>query len=72
MEHAKKHGTPEEKKAAQERVDKAHAAHTKAHEEAENAGKGVLLLDGQLIENLHVEESHRIVGLADRIAEIAG
>ena len=43
-----------------------------AHEEAENAGKGVVLLDGQLIENLHVEEAHRIVGLADRIAEMAG
>ena len=43
-----------------------------AHEEAANAGKGVVLLDGQLIENLHVEEAHRIVGLADRIAEMAG
>ncbi len=43
-----------------------------AHEEAENAGKGVVLLDGQLIENLHVEEAHRIVGLADRIAEMSG
>ena len=43
-----------------------------AHEEAENAGKGVVLLDGQLIENLHVEEAHRIVGLADQIAEMAG
>ena len=43
-----------------------------AHEEAENAGKGVVLLDGQLIENLHVEEAHRIVGLADRIAKMSG
>ena len=43
-----------------------------AHEEAENAGKGVVLLDGQLIENLHVEEAHRIVGLTDRIAEMSG
>ena len=43
-----------------------------AHEEAENAGKGVVLLDGQLIENLHFEEAHRIVGLADRIAEMSG
>ena len=43
-----------------------------AHEEAENAGKGVVLLDGQLIENLHVEEARRIVGLADRIAEMSG
>ena len=43
-----------------------------AHEEAANAGKGVVLLDGQLIENLHVEEANRIVGLADRIAEMAG
>ena len=43
-----------------------------AHEEAENAGKGVVLLDDQLIENLHVEEAHRIVGLAGRIAEMSG
>jgi hypothetical protein len=31
----------------------------------------VVLLDGQLVENLHVEEAQRIVGLADMIADLA-
>ena len=35
-----------------------------AHAEAERAGRGVVLLDGRLIENLHVEEAHRISTLA--------
>jgi citrate lyase subunit beta/citryl-CoA lyase len=42
------------------------------HEEAEKSGKGVVLLDGQLIENLHVEEARRICTLADRIADMTG
>ena len=42
------------------------------HEEAAREGQGVVLLDGQLIENLHVEEARRVVGLADMIAELAG
>ena len=42
------------------------------HEEAAHEGQGVVLLDGQLIENLHVEEARRVVGLADMIAELAG
>ena len=42
------------------------------HEEAAREGPGVVLLDGQLIENLHVEEARRIVGLADMIAELGG
>jgi citrate lyase subunit beta / citryl-CoA lyase len=40
-----------------------------AHAEAVAAGKGLLLVDGKLIENLHVAEAHRIVALADQIAE---
>jgi citrate lyase subunit beta / citryl-CoA lyase len=43
-----------------------------AHEEAAREGQGVVLLDGQLIENLHVEEARRVVGLADMIAELDG
>jgi len=39
-----------------------------AHGEAVAAGKGVVLLDGKLIENLHVEQARRVVGLADAIA----
>ncbi len=43
-----------------------------AHDAAERQGQGVVLLDGQLIENLHVEEARRIVGLADMIAALEG
>ena len=39
-----------------------------AHADAVAAGKGVVLLDGALIENLHVEAARRMVGLADLIA----
>ena len=39
-----------------------------AHAEAEKAGKGVLLIDGKLIENLHVEQAKRLVAMADAIA----
>ena len=39
-----------------------------AHAEAEKAGKGVLLIDGKLIENLHVEQAKRLVAMADTIA----
>jgi citrate lyase subunit beta/citryl-CoA lyase len=41
-----------------------------AHAEAEAAGKGVVLVDGKLIENLHVEDARRTVALADAIAEM--
>jgi citrate lyase subunit beta/citryl-CoA lyase len=41
-----------------------------AHGEAVAAGKGLLLVDGKLIENLHVENAHRVVALADGIAEL--
>ena len=37
------------------------------HDAAERDGKGVILLDGQLIENLHVEEARRIVALSTAI-----
>ena len=39
-----------------------------AHAEAEKAGKGVLLIDGKLIENLHVKQAKRLVAMADAIA----
>ena len=39
-----------------------------AHAEATAGGKGVVLVDGKLIENLHVENAHRLVALADAIA----
>ena len=33
------------------------------------AGKGVVLVDGKLIENLHVENARRLVAMADQIGE---
>jgi citrate lyase subunit beta / citryl-CoA lyase len=42
-----------------------------AHAEAEAAGKGVVLVDGKLIENLHVVGARRQVELADAIAELS-
>jgi citrate lyase subunit beta / citryl-CoA lyase len=38
-----------------------------AHAEAAAAGKGVVLVDGKLIENLHVEDARRTVTLAEQI-----
>ncbi len=39
-----------------------------AHAEAEAAGRGIVLLDGRLVENLHVDDAHRVIALADLIA----
>jgi citrate lyase subunit beta / citryl-CoA lyase len=39
-----------------------------AFEEARAAGKGVVVVDGKLVENLHVAEAKRLVALADAIA----
>jgi len=41
-----------------------------AHGEAVAAGKGIVLVDGQLIENLHVESARRLVALADQVAAL--
>lgn len=43
-----------------------------AHEEATKAGQGVVVVEGRLIENLHVEEARRITALAAMIAAMAG
>ena len=42
-----------------------------AHQEAMDAGQGVVLVDGKLIENLHVENARRLVALADQITAMA-
>ncbi len=42
-----------------------------AHAEATSQGKGVLLVDGKLIENLHVVAAQRQVELADAIAALS-
>jgi citrate lyase subunit beta/citryl-CoA lyase len=39
-----------------------------AHADAVAAGRGVVLVDGSLIENLHVQTAHQIVASADAIA----
>jgi len=39
-----------------------------AHAEAAASGKGLVVVDGKLIENLHVEEAKRLLSLADAIA----
>jgi citrate lyase subunit beta/citryl-CoA lyase len=41
-----------------------------AHGEALAAGQGVTLLDGKLVEGLHVVEAERLIALADAIARI--
>ena len=42
-----------------------------AHEEAAKEGKGVVVVDGKLIENLHVENAQRLVALSEAIAAMA-
>lgn len=39
-----------------------------AHREALSRGQGVVLLDGRLIEQLHVDEARRVIELAEEIA----
>jgi citrate lyase subunit beta/citryl-CoA lyase len=43
-----------------------------AHEQAARKGKGVVVVDGRLVENLHVIEARRQVELAGAIAALAG
>jgi citrate lyase subunit beta/citryl-CoA lyase len=42
-----------------------------AFDEALAAGKGVVQLDGRMIENLHVANAKRAIAIADAIAELA-
>jgi citrate lyase subunit beta/citryl-CoA lyase len=42
-----------------------------AHREAEAEGKGVVVVDGRLIENLHVENARRLLALAEAIEALA-
>ena len=42
-----------------------------AHAEAEKAGQGVVVVDGRLVESLHVLAAKRQVALADAIAALA-
>jgi citrate lyase subunit beta/citryl-CoA lyase len=42
-----------------------------AYAEAERSGKGVVLVDGKLIENLHIDNARRMVAVAEGIAQVA-
>ena len=42
-----------------------------AHQDADGKGQGVVVVDGKLIENLHVVSAQRLVALADQIAAMA-
>ncbi|MBC8445449.1 MAG: CoA ester lyase, partial [Rhodospirillaceae bacterium] len=39
-----------------------------AHAEAEKQGQGVIVVEGKLIENLHVENAQRLVAMAEAIS----
>ena len=41
-----------------------------AHEAALAAGKGIVVVDGRLVENLHVEAAHRTLALAEAIENL--
>ncbi len=41
-----------------------------AWSQAESEGKGICVVDGKLIESLHIEEANRLLILAERIAEL--
>jgi citrate lyase subunit beta/citryl-CoA lyase len=43
-----------------------------AWEEAEAEGRGVVTVDGRMVENLHVEESRRVLAITQAIADLAG
>ncbi len=41
-----------------------------AHDDASRAGKGVVVVDGRLIENLHVQDARRTIALANAIGDL--
>ena len=43
-----------------------------AFEEAEREGRGVVTVDGRMIENLHVDEARRVLAIQEAIAEAEG
>jgi citrate lyase subunit beta/citryl-CoA lyase len=43
-----------------------------AHAQAEKEGKGVVVVNGRLVENLHVENARRMVALAEAITAMSG
>ncbi len=43
-----------------------------AHEEIEASGQGVAVVDGKIVENLHVETAKKMLAKAEAIAALAG
>jgi citrate lyase subunit beta/citryl-CoA lyase len=43
-----------------------------AFADPENAGKGVLKVDGKMVERLHLAEAERLIGIAEAIAALGG
>jgi citrate lyase subunit beta/citryl-CoA lyase len=43
-----------------------------AHADAVAGGRGVVVLDGRLVENLHVDDARRVLALAEAIAARSG
>ena len=43
-----------------------------AFEEAQAQGRGVVTLDGRMIENLHVDEARRVLSISAAIADLQG
>jgi citrate lyase subunit beta/citryl-CoA lyase len=54
---------------SQQEIDWSHRI-IAAHAEATAAGKGVVVVDGKLVENLHVENAKRLVALGEAIQEL--
>ena len=54
---------------SQQEIDWSHRI-IAAHAEATAAGKGVVVVDGKLVENLHVENAKRLVTLSEAIQEL--
>ncbi|MBD0739500.1 HpcH/HpaI aldolase/citrate lyase family protein [Streptomyces sp. CBMA29] len=52
---------------AQEEIDRSRRI-VEAFEEATSQGRGVVTVDGRMIENLHVEEARRVLALAEAVA----
>ena len=42
-----------------------------AWQQARSTGKGVVVVDGRLVEHLHVAEAERVLAMADAIAAMA-
>jgi (3S)-malyl-CoA thioesterase len=46
--------------------------YVEAFRKAETAGRGVAVVDGRLVESLHVENAKRLIAQAETIAEMHG